>query len=273
VSPIVVPADHERHEITPAPAARRCAAMWRIAAVSFDRVLHPVGPLPASVYWRRRLLVLGGALVVLAVVWSLAAGGGRPRASNTASVDPSRTPASGGASPSASTSSPSGTVPESISATPPAADPGRPTGGSEGAATTSAAGRGNPTGPCTDAALRLTVAPHEPSYPVGQMPVVMLTVHNASRSACTRDLGAALQEVLLYEGTKRLWSSNDCYPGGAKDVRTLRAGEKVRFWVRWSGLSSRPGCEGERRRVGPGRYALIGRLGTLSSPRAPLVMR
>jgi hypothetical protein len=246
--------------------------MWRIAAVSFDRVLHPVGPLPASVYWRRRLLVLAGALVVLAVVWSLAAGGGRPRASNTASVHPSRTPASGGASPSASTSSPSGTAPESLSATPPAADPGRPAG-SEGAATTSAAGRGNPTGPCTDAVLRLTVTPHEPSYPVGQMPVVMLTVHNASRSACTRDLGAALQEVLLYEGTKRLWSSNDCYPGGAKDVRTLRAGEKVRFWVRWSGLSSRPGCEGERRRVGPGRYALIGRLGTLSSPRAPLVMR
>ncbi len=48
--------------------------------------------------------------------------------------------------------------------------------------------------------------------------MLRLQVRNVATLPCTRDLGAALQEVLLYQATKRLWSSNDCYPEGQRDV-------------------------------------------------------
>jgi hypothetical protein len=70
--------------------------------------------------------------------------------------------------------------------------------------------------------------------------VLRLQVRNVGTVACTRDLGAALQEVLLYHGTTRLWSSNDCYPEGERDVEVMQPGVLHTFSVTWSGLSSQP---------------------------------
>jgi hypothetical protein len=98
-------------------------------------------------------------------------------------------------------------------------------------------------------------------------------VRNVAKLACTRDLGAALQEVLLYHGSTRLWSSNDCYPEGERDLELMRPGVLHTFSVIWSGLGSRPKCAGARTRVGAGSYALVARLGPLVSPRAPLALR
>ena len=125
--------------------------------------------------------------------------------------------------------------------------------------------------PCADRALQLRILPERPSYQVGQQPVLDLVVRNVSTVACVRDLGAADQEVLLYDGSnRRLWSSNDCYPGGSKDPQVLGPGDSASFSVTWSGLSSRPKCAGERVRVGAGGYTLLGRLGTLVSKRSPI---
>src|SRR3954466_11055068 len=44
---------------------RRAGAVGHRAPVSVPAVLHPVGPLPAAVYWRRRVLVLTLLLSVL----------------------------------------------------------------------------------------------------------------------------------------------------------------------------------------------------------------
>ena len=112
-----------------------------------------------------------------------------------------------------------------------------------------------------------------PVYRVGDLPVLELTVANVSAITCTRDLGAAQQEVLLYAGKTRLWSSNDCYPGGAREVQALLPREHATFSVTWSGLSSQPRCAGTRTRVGPGRYRLLGRIGTLRSLPATLTLR
>ena len=103
--------------------------------------------------------------------------------------------------------------------------------------------------------------------------MLRLQVRNVAALPCTRDLGAALQEVLLYQATKRLWSSNDCYPEGQRDLELMRPGVVYTFSVTWSGLSSQPQCLGTRTRVGAGSYALVGRLGSLVSPRSPLTLR
>jgi len=227
-------------------------------------VLHPVGPLPASVYWRRRAAALAAVVAALLAGW-FALGGGDSSPKTAAAVG---------------SPTPSGGLPSSLAATPPAGDRGGSgdTGGSAGepatsitaAGTTSAPPPGPPQ-PCADGALQLRVLPERPAYEVSQQPVIDLVVRNVSAVACVRDLGAAYQEVLLYDGlNRRLWSSNDCYPGGTKDPQVLGPGDSASFSVTWSGLSSRPRCAGERVRVGPGSYSLLGRLGTLVSKRAPI---
>lgn len=249
-------------------------------------MLHPVGPLPASVYWRRRVLALAAGLAALLLLWLVTSGGsgagdgGFGQAAGSSSAAPTAT-GSGASAPSG------GSPSETLAATPPAVDPGRPgdgTGGASGAGDPSGGGSG-PAGTtaaapteaaapvaCSDAALRLTVAPGRPAYPVGATPELTLSVQNVSKQTCTRDLAASQQEVLLYAGQARVWSSNDCYPGGGRDVRTLAPGERNRFSVTWSGLSSRPSCAGTRSRVGPGSYQLVARIGTLRSTPAALTL-
>jgi hypothetical protein len=240
------------------------------------RVLHPVGPLPASVYWRRRALAFAGVVVLLLLFWAILPGGGGEQPRDTAA-------AAGSPSPTQPQAAPTSVGPGGLTESPPTGDAGRAGDGdgSAVAATTTAAPATTtpmPTPPpapkpCSDAALRLTVSPAQPAYLVGQAPVLRLQVRNVSTLSCVRDLGAALQEVLLYRGTQRLWSSNDCYPEGLRDQELMRPGVVHTFSVTWSGLSSQPRCAGTRARVGAGSYTLLGRLGTLLSPRAPMTLR
>src|SRR5262249_41614802 len=127
--------------------------------------------------------------------------------------------------------------------------------------------------PCRAAALTVRASPAKPSYRVGETPVVKLTVRNTGEVACIRDVGPRQQEMLLYDGTTRIWSSNDCYPDGGTDVRTLSPGEVVSSSVVWSGLSSQPGCAGPRTRVRAGPYQLIARVGSATSKTAKLVLQ
>jgi hypothetical protein len=247
-------------------------------------VLHPVGPLPASVYWRRRGLVLAGVVLALVLLVSLLGGGGGGGVPVTVAAGG----ADGGGEPEVGASTPSGspaqpTASGSLTGTPAPLDETGPgedaggggSGGSGPAAATAGRSSASPLGPprpCADAALRLTVTAGQSVYQVGDMPVIELAVQNTSTATCTRDLGAARQEVLLYAGTARIWSSNDCYPDGERDVQALLPHERATFSVKWSGLSSTPGCASTRSRVGPGRYRLLGRLGTLQSSPATLTL-
>jgi hypothetical protein len=238
-------------------------------------VLEPVGPLPASVYWRRRAVALGIVLVALLLLWVIWPGGGDGGRRNAAAVTGTSTPAPG-----------------EIAATQPSNDPGRAPDRDSDAGTgtgtgTVAPGRTatatpRPTAttpppaapkPCGDKALRLRVGSVAPAYPVGGQPVLTLALRNASKVTCTRDIGAALQEIKLYKGTQRLWSSNDCYPEGEKRTEVLTPNAARSFEVTWSGLGSRPKCAGVRTRVGAGTYTLVARLGTLVSPRTPFTLR
>ena len=240
-------------------------------------MLHPVGPLPASVYWRRRAVAFAAVVGVLLLFWAILPGGGGGGSDRAAAVgSPSPTAAATGPTVDASAD------PSGLTASPASDDPGRAAddgGRATGATTPAPTTRQpapNPTPapkPCTDGQLRLTVSPAQPAYLVGQAPVLRLQVRNVATLACTRDLGAALQEVLLYHGSTRLWSSNDCYPEGERDLELMRPGVLHTFSVIWSGLGSRPKCAGARTRVGAGSYALVARLGPLVSPRAPLALR
>jgi hypothetical protein len=223
-------------------------------------VLHPVGDLPAAVYWRRRLVLL---LVLLAVL----GGGGwfgfllLSRHLSSASAAAATTSAA------ASTGTPAleRVVPSVVSLRTPTAP-----------ATTAAkrvpppAPAPKPGGPCTDAMISLTVrAPA--SVPVGSKPTFQLVVTNTSPVACVRTLDKGQQELVLLDAARhRVWGSNDCFPEASSDTRTLPPRVPVSFPVIWAGLTSRPGCAAARTPPPPGAYLLRGRLATKTSPDVPV---
>lgn len=246
----------------------------RITATTVSFVLHPVGPLPASVYWRRRAVAFAAVILLLLVIWAVLPGGGGGGQRDSAAALTS-TSTSGAPSPTVPAAAPTTPGPSGLSASPATDDPGAPADGPAATTTTVATPKPPPPAPkaCADKALRLAIAPAQPAYVVGQAPVLRLQIRTVATVGCLRDLGAALQEVLLYRGSQRLWSSNDCYPEGSRDVELLRPGVVHTFSVTWSGLASQPKCVGTRTRVGAGTYTLVGRIGTLVSPRTPMTLR
>jgi hypothetical protein len=215
-------------------------------------VLHPVGPLPAPVYWRRRLLVLlllvalvvGGSWVALSVL-----GGNQGRA------------AAGVSAPRTATGPPAldQVVPSPAAVqVPGAAQPSAPAA---------------PPGACSDDALGLAVQPRVPGAPAGTPVELDLVVTNTSAAPCTRALDAQLQEIVLLDHTgARLWGSDDCQPATTTDTRTLAPGQTVSFPVRWTGRTSAPGCAGQPVVPAPGQYVLRGRLDTKTTADATITL-
>jgi hypothetical protein len=225
-------------------------------------VWHPVGELPAAVYWRRRVLVLTVLLAVLAGLGWLGWFGytqlsGQAGTDDAASDTPVRTPALEQVVPSlAAVAMPTPpSLPPATAVAAPAVLP-LPVAG----------------GPCTDEMIGLEVrAPA--SVPIASKPTFELLVTNASVVPCVRALDKGLQEIQLFDlaGT-RIWGSNDCFPEASSEPRTLAPGEVVSIPLVWGGLSSEPTCTAARANPGPGNYVLVGRLDTKVSPNAPLVL-
>lgn len=242
---------------------------------------EPVGPLPASVYWRRRLVMILStvtALLLLAWVAATALTGPTPstpgRAAMTApqQADPSPAP-----------------VPAPV--VPPPAGPGTGLPMTEGVpseppATTSEVVLPDDTPrapvpvpssvpvpitgpvPCTNDMISVGAEVDEPEHRVGERPTLRLVVVNLSEQPCVRDLDGSRQEIVVWsgDGAQRIWSSNDCVNPETVDLRTLVPGQPVAFAVRWAGRTSVPGCARERTVVPPGAYRVLTRVDDLVSP-------
>lgn len=195
---------------------------------------RPVGPEPASTYWQRRAVVATGLVLVLALGSALLTGGEgdpgelaqAPRPTPTATPAPSASPVPG------------------VAATP-------------------SAGPSPAVAICQPEALSIEALTDADSYPVGATPRLTLRVTNTGAAPCTRDLGQAAVELVVFSGRDRIWSSDDCAPGGPEDVTTLEPGKAVSQRVTWDGRRSRPGCEGDKEQAEPGTYRVQGRVGQL----------
>ncbi|KAA0022025.1 hypothetical protein [Antrihabitans cavernicola] len=238
-------------------------------------MLEPNGPLPPEIYWRRRALAIGVGLVALLVlIWivtSLRGGGDSSdttAAASSSSLSATSTAAASGSSKASSTSEPSG----SSAAESTSGDSTSATESGSGAPTTPASGApAVPPGQCPDQSLALKATVEQPTYQAGQEPVFGIVITNISTAACARDLGAGLQQALVYslDGSQRLWSNADCYPNATPDMRTLAPGQQAAFTVKWSGTNSAPDCAGERTPVPPGAYTVVAQLGALRSAPEP----
>ncbi|KLL94754.1 hypothetical protein NJ76_30895, partial [Rhodococcus sp. IITR03] len=231
-------------------------------------MLEPTGPLPPEIYWRRRILAIGVSVVVLVlVIWLVVAltGGEDPdqnpepaaaevtTSATTTAADASADAASASTTRSGGSSGSSGSGGAEGSASDDADEDDTST-----SATTSAAPV--PPGQCSDQSLAVRVTADEPNYRVGSEPDFTIVITNIGTSQCERDLGAGLQQVLVYslDGNERLWANTDCFPESTADIRSLAPGDQAAYSVKWSATTSEPGCQAPRRTVRPGAYTVVG---------------
>ena len=199
---------------------------------------RPVGPEPAQTYWLRRAVLAAAVLLVLVLLLQLLPGGDDDDrlAQSPADVPASATP---GPTPSASTD--------------PSADPSATP---DPSASASAA-------PCGDDVLSVEAVATDESYAVGEQPRLELRITNTGTTPCSRDLGQAEVELQVVSGDDRIWSSDDCAPGGEADVTVLQPGEAETSTVTWPGTRSLPGCQGDDEPADAGTYRVNGRVGEL----------
>ncbi|WP_072803033.1 hypothetical protein [Rhodococcoides yunnanense] len=240
-------------------------------------MLEPTGPLPPEIYWRRRALAIGAAVVVLGlIVWfisSLGGGNDEPPQAEPAGVVSTSSPA---ATPSSSATPSSGNSTSGGGSGGTSGGGGTSSGasGSGSVATTTAAapaaGAPAASNQCADQSLAVKATPDKPSYRVGEEPGFTVVITNISSTECQRDVGAGLQQALVYTlDDQRIWSNTDCFPDAQSDLRTFKPGEQAGFTVKWSGTNSVPGCADERIPVGVGSYKVIAQLGELRSSPEP----
>jgi len=236
--------------------------------------LEPRGPLPTEIYWRRRGLALGIAVVaigilVAAVVAFMSDGPG---------AKPSKAgkPNSAQSMPNPTQSAPAPQVPF------PAGQPAGPTGvlpqgQNPESPTLSAAVQPPPVlkegDDCPDSALAVKGLTNAPQYFIGDQPKFTMVVTNIGLVACKRDVGAAMLAAYVYTlDHQRLWSNLDCAPSNETLVKIFTPGEQVTTAVTWTGMGSAPHCPLPRPAIGPGTYNLVVQLGNLRSLAVPFIL-
>jgi hypothetical protein len=209
-----------------------------------------VGPLPPAVYWRRRAVVLVGLAVVTLIV-AYACGG--------SSSDANPGAAGGHQSPTQTSTLLHPTIGRS------------PTPTRTPTPTAFTLPQTQETGSCADDEIGLTALANPASVIRGGSVAFTITIKNISNRRCSRDIGAAPQELILYDasGTTVIWSSDDCSTDHSQDVQTLAPGQTRAFTLTWDGRRSRSGAGtttcGDATVADPADYQLVARLGQKKS--------
>ncbi|GAA3844469.1 hypothetical protein ACFS5L_27090 [Streptomyces phyllanthi] len=232
---------------------------------------NPVGPLPSSIYWRRRAVLLTvAALLALLVTWVVTSGdgngGGSENGANGKNPVPSITPgptssgpaisqAPGGRDESSGGGDTSGSGSDSD-----AGDDGSDAsaGGAEATSGSGGGGSGDtgggssgeqvPAGSslpnCTAAAVKLTVRGTKNTYEPGQEPTFELIARNSSDTDCKVDLGprSTVLTITQADSDDDIWSSADCPEEAASLTFRVPAKGTAGHTLKWNRKPSAPNC-------------------------------
>jgi len=190
------------------------------------------GPLPASVYWRRRLMLLLGVTLVLGVVVSKLFGGGDD--GNDKGVDRA-TEVSG--EPTGSVSDDPATAPPKKSKKP--KTPQEPV-------------LAQPDGPCEDSDIVIT--PTVEKAVAGRPVSVTLELRTAIAEACTWRVSAGHVTMKITSGTDEIWSSRQCPRAVPVQDVVVRSAVTTFVDVPWKARRSDDGCPVQTQWALPGTY-------------------
>ncbi|MET9295387.1 hypothetical protein [Streptomyces sp. NPDC003077] len=242
---------------------------------------NPIGPLPSSIYWRRRAVALAVVvLLALLVIWAVnlgddedtaGSGKGRGGAAPATSITPGPNATESGISQKPGGRDESGSGGGAGSGGDSGSGEGSGSGsggggasGGSGAATGSGVGAGSagdnapigagpgvvtvPAGAtppnCSSNTTELKLRPLKDSYGPDEKPEFEITVKNSADGDCKVDLGrgSALLTISDDTGDTRVWGSADCPVVKGSVLVRVGAGATVTRIVEWNREPSAPGC-------------------------------
>ncbi|WP_152649769.1 hypothetical protein [Demequina oxidasica] len=189
---------------------------------------NPVGDEPPEVYWKRRLIVGIGIVVLIALIWFLVS------KATGSSGEPASTPTD------AATTSPAPTTGATTSP-----DPGT------SADTAAAASRA-----CGQEDLTVTTTANPDEVAAGSAVKFDVDLAQDGAGPCFLDTSAEGTELLITSGSDRIYSSNDCPEDQAiaSTQLVLEPGTEDTVAVTWNGQRSLPDCAPETAVPGAGTY-------------------
>ncbi|MEU9400727.1 hypothetical protein [Streptomyces sp. SID4985] len=257
---------------------------------------NPIGPLPSSIYWRRRVVLVSVvAVLALLVTWIVTSGGGggKKNADGSNGKNPASTITPGPSSSGPAISQhPGGRDESSGGDGSGGADSGSGSGGGSGSdggdgsgsgdgSDTGGSGSGSGSGgtgssgggvgtadtipassslpDCAPGAVTLSLRSVHNSYSPDQTPTFELVVKNTGSSACKTDLGpkSAVLTITPADGDDPFWSSADCPKGATSLVFKVPAGQSITYTVKWDRAQTTPKCETPQpNKAKPGTYLL-----------------
>lgn len=197
------------------------------------------GPLPARVYWRRRIVLLGGALVVVLALGKLLGGG-----SDGSSQYPGAAQQVAGRPTSAAPSE----TPESSAPTTTKAKPNRPIA----PPTSRAPELATPDGPCVDDDVRVT--PVITKVVGGRDIAIQLDVRTVVDEACTWRVSPAHLALTITSGADDIWSSQQCPRAIPVTDLVVRRTVSATLTVVWNAKRSDKDCSRHTGWAMPGYY-------------------
>lgn len=208
------------------------------------------GPLPPSVYWRRRLILMTVALVVLWGALHLLGGGGStpkatPAADLTGAIASTSPAASAGGSTTPSTGSSADPSAPAMSVTP------TPT------PTPSPTVRPTPTGACPPSDIGVT--PSAPNASAGSKVAIVLTLRTFETPACTWHVSHKTMQVKVAStGGGEVWSTVECPSAVPTSDVVVYRDSPTPVTVTWSARRSDATCSAHTAWSKPGSYSVTG---------------
>jgi hypothetical protein len=144
------------------------------------------GRLPASVYRRRRAMVLLGLVAVIVAIVLVIVRPGVSQGEEVAKTTPASAPPTTSATPAASPAATPEPEPEPSAAAP-----------VDGAA-------------CVDAQITVEAVTDATVYAADEQPNLSVTITNTGTNSCVIDVGTAAQVFTVKSGNEVYWSSTDC---------------------------------------------------------------
>ncbi|MGX8907547.1 hypothetical protein ACR820_20415 [Streptomyces netropsis] len=234
---------------------------------------NPIGPLPSSIYWRRRAVALGLlGLLVLLVLWAVLGGGGgsdgdRSNGSNgkgpgDTTITPGPTPSgphisqrpggrdesgnggSGGGDHGGAGSSGSAGTGTGGGAGGPGGSGGSGGGGGLGTGDGKAVPAGSNLPDCASGSVQVSVRSVKDAYKPDEKPKFEFVVKNTGSSACKVDFGSAAAnlKIVKSEGSDHVWASDDCARSGAPVLLELPGSGEIKSTLEWDRKRSAPRC-------------------------------
>ncbi|MFI5522405.1 hypothetical protein [Streptomyces platensis] len=260
---------------------------------------NPIGPLPSSIYWRRRAVALAiVVLLALLVVWAVNWGGGAGKSGDEGKGSQGNGPATS-ITPGPSASGPvNGQKPGGRDESGDDGGSGAGSGGSGGGSGNSggsggSGGSGSGSGPigqgsgknavaagtslpnCVSGKAELDLRSVKRSYAPGTRPKFELTIENGAGAACKVDLGqkAAVLTISDAAGDERVWASNDCPSGTAPALLQVPAKGSVQRTIEWDRRASGPQCATpSSAKVPAGKYEIEAKVPGLEAARTTFVL-